>query len=338
VVAIGTDGSESLGACSQLVEAPVRLELRFSEELVGGGAPGDVDSIESYRLYAPGPDGEFEISSCRDSHSEDPGTDDVEITLLAARWNAKTATVELDIESSPLQALDGFRRLIACETLRDFGENPIDGDGDGNPGDAAVRGFRIDAGNLVRNGHFDCDLDGWSALAPTPQDWTLGADAAGSSLSASSRIDNSAAWPSVGVGVCVPTLGSSQFELRLRHRLSPVKTGSGDELGSDPILEAAVDVVCTPYPSVSCTGEALGGEDFRPMFRSERPAATAWTSVVRTIETPKDGTGSLLCTVSATGEYAPFVLEVDDVRLRALDGDATTWPTRGSEGRPASTD
>jgi hypothetical protein len=339
VVATGKAASESLGACSQLAESPVRLELRFSEELIGGGVAGDVDSIESYRLYAPGPDGDFEISACGAAASDTPATDDVEIPLLAARWDPKSATVELDVEASGLGALDGIRRLIACESLRDFGENGIDGDGDGNSGDAAIRSFRVDRGNLVRNGHFDCDLDGWSALAPTPEDWTLGADASGSSASASSRIDNSAAWPAVGLGVCVPIPGGSRFDLHLRHRLSSIKTDS-DDLAAAPIVTAEVDVACTPYPSASCTGNAptMIRDGARSELASAIPEPAGWTSAALTLELPNDTVGSLLCTVSAAGEYEPFVLEVDDVRLRVADPGAGTRPAEGSPLRPVAFD
>jgi hypothetical protein len=337
VVAIGSTTRESLTSCSQLFETPGRLALRFSEELVGGGGPGDVDSVESYRLYAPGPDGDFEISDCGTAESAVPESDDIEIPLVAARWNAESSIVELEVKSSTTQALTGVRRLIACESLRDSAENPIDGDGDGNPGDAAVRSFRIDAGNLVRNGHFDCNLDGWSALAPTPEDWTLGADASGSASSASSRIDNSAGWPTVGLGVCVPTLGASQFELRLRHRLSPVKVGSVHDLGAAPIVDAMVEVTCTPYPTVSCTGAALVGEGDRSLRPETTPTTSAWTSFVQGLETPED-TGSLLCTVSAAGEYVPFAFEVDEVRLQAFVRDATQLPGTGIDGRQVSRD
>jgi hypothetical protein len=337
VVAIGKTTRESLASCSQLFESPGRLALRFSEELVGGGHPGDVDSVDSYRIYAPGPNGDFEISDCGTAESAIPGSDDVEIPLLAAAWNAESATVELTVKSSMLHAVGGVRRLIACESLRDSGENAIDGDGDGNPGGAAVRSFRIDAGNLVRNGHFDCNLDGWSALAPTPEDWTLGADASGSAYSASSRIDNSAAWPTVGLGVCVPTPGGSQLELRLRHRLSPLKGGSVDELGAATNVDAEVEVACTPYPSVGCAGAALVGEDDPALRYGAIPTTSAWTSVVRSIEAPKD-TASLLCTVSATGEYVPFAFEVDEVRLRALVPDALQQQGTGIDGRQVALD
>jgi hypothetical protein len=339
VVATGGTGSESLGACSQLVEAPVRLQMRFSEEMIGGGAAGDVDSVESYRLYAPGPDGDFEISACGIGASDFPGSDDVEIPLLAARWNPESATVEIDVAGLGVGALDGLRRLIACESLRDFGDNTIDGDGDGNPGDAAIRPFRVDRGNLVRNGHFDCDLDGWSALAPKPEDWTLGADASGSSASASSRIDNSAAWPAVGLGTCVPIPGGSRFDLRLRHRLSSIKTGS-DELAAAPIVTAEVDVACTPYSTANCTGEAVTAirDSAGSEMASAIPEPAGWTAVALTLELPNDTVGSLLCTVSAAGEYEPFVLEVDDVRLRAGDPGAGPSLAGAGPGRPVAID
>jgi hypothetical protein len=338
VVVATAKSTESLGACSQLAAAPNRLELRFSEPLRSGGLQGDVDSTESYRLYAPGPDGDFEISACGEDESQDRPIDDVEIPLFAAHWNAESATVELDVAGSPLRAVDGVRRLIACESLRDFGENAIDGDGDGNPGDAAVRAFRIDTGNLVRNGHFDCNLDGWSALAPTPEDWTLGADASGSAVSASSRIDNSAAWPTVGIGICVPTLGGSRFDLRLRHRLSPIEVGSGDALGTESIVGAEVTVACTPYSSVSCTGEAMSADGPGAGIQIAIPTTADWTPVVRTVELPDDGVGSLLCTVSASAESTPFVLEVDEVGLHAMDSSVRRSPDVGVEGRSVSID
>jgi hypothetical protein len=93
-----------------------------------------------------------------------------------------------------------------------------------------------------------------------------------------------------------------------------------------PVVEATVDVACTPYPTLSCTGQALGGDGVRPAAFRALPPVLAWATVVGGVGAP-DGTESLLCTVSATGEYTPFVLEVDDVELRAVDGSATERPS-----------
>lgn len=336
VVAVGATGQESLGQCSQLIEAPLRLRARFSEPLAAGGEPGDVDSPRSYRLYGPGANGRFEISDCGEIAAEIE-SDDVEIALGEAIWDESTATVDLEVRSTIDRQLAGSHRLIACESLRDLGDNGLDGDADGNPGDAAVRGFRIDAGNLVRNGHFDCALDGWSALAPAPEDWTLGPDASGSPISLASRIDNAAAWPSVGVGTCVATEGATLLELALRHRLSPVKPEEAEASGVEPLVDASVTVSCTPYPSVDCSDALDRGDGARPLVRRTTPTGTEWVSFFGKAEMPA-GYGSLLCTVSAAGEYTPFALEVDEVRLRAVEWGPTGLEAGEIGGGSASAD
>jgi hypothetical protein len=100
----------------------------------------------------------------------------------------------------------------------------------------------------------------------------------------------------------------------------------------------AVAVACTPYPSVTCTGEAVSAEGARAEIHVATPTTTDWTSVVRVVELPNDVGGSLLCPVSASGENAPSVLEVDEVGLRAADPSAVERPDVGVEGRSLSID
>jgi len=313
VVASGDLSSTPLGACSQLIETPARLSVRFDEPI----RARDFDPRSGFQLYRPGADGDFEVASCSDAGRALPVTDDIEIEILGAEWNEEATAVELTLRQVKAIDVPGLYRLLVCSSLADRGDNPLDGDGDGNGGDDAIVGYRVDRGNLVRNGHFDCDLDGWTAVAPSPEDWTLGDDASGSSISHSARIDNSAAWPSVGAGQCVATGGASLMALELRHRLSPVVPDKIEDVGSGPV-EASVDVACNFYATTSCTEAVAEATDLASQAGKTAPTGTSWTTYGVKLPVP-EGAQSVLCTVAAGGDYVPFVLELDQVRMLALE-------------------
>lgn len=321
IVALGDRSNTPLGACSQLVETPVRLNVRFDEPMVA--AEGDVR--DGFRLYRPGADGDFELESCGDGGFALPVTDDIEVQILGVQWNEEATAVELSLRQDRAIDVPGPYRLLVCGSLSDRGDNPLDGDGDGTGGDDAIVGYRVDAGNLVRNGHFDCGLDGWTAVAPSPEDWTLGEDASGSSISRSARIDNSAAWPSVGAGQCVETGGASQMSLELRHRLSPVVPDKGEEIVSGGLVEASVDVACSFYAATSCTEALAGATGMASQSGRTAPTGSSWSTYGVKLQVPW-GAQSVLCTVAATGELLPFVLEIDQVRMLAVEWSPTAGP------------
>lgn len=333
IVALGDRSNTILGACSQLVETPVRLTVRFDEPMV----VADVDVRDDFRLYRPGADGDFEFDSCADAGFALPVTDDIEVQILGAEWNEEATAVELSLRQTRAIDVPGPYRLLVCGSLSDRGDNPLDGDGDGTGGDDAIVGYRVDAGNLVRNGHFDCDLAGWTAVAPTLEDWTLGTDASGSSISRSARIDNSAAWPSVGAGQCVETGGASLMSLELRHRISPVVPDKGGEIVSGELVETSVDVACSFYAATSCTDALAGATGVELPSGRTAPTGSSWSTYGVKLAVP-EGAQSVLCTVAATGELLPFVLEIDQVRMLAVEWGPTAGPVDEIGGGAASFD
>jgi hypothetical protein len=139
-----------LRACTQLAQAPRRLELTFSEPMQTDVVSWFVDAASSYRLVRPGANGTFEEPTCSVEREGGLPSDDIDEKILGVDWDEDSLTAQLELAPGAEAAgSSGHYRLIACDSLTDLAGNPIDGDGDGQGGDAAVVDFRVDEGNLI---------------------------------------------------------------------------------------------------------------------------------------------------------------------------------------------
>ena len=169
----------------------VQLDVEFGEELfdpVGDTDPNDVTNPANYRLVEAGKNGVFATSVCGAVLG-----DDVAVTIDSATYNSGTSVVALGIHGGTPLA-DGLFRLFVCGTgVEDLDGNPLDGDGDGTPGDDFIRHFRVRLANPIDRPHFDfaSDLDAWTQTVGGPLDIVHDAlDADGFALSGSVRLQN----------------------------------------------------------------------------------------------------------------------------------------------------
>ncbi len=194
VVLVDSDADTGDGLLEEMETALVEiveLDVEFGEELfdpVGDTDPNDVTNPANYRLVEAGRNGVFATSVCGAVLG-----DDVAVTIDSATYDSGTSVVALGIHGGTALA-DGLFRLFVCGTgVEDLDGNPLDGDGDGTPGDDFIRHFRVRLANPIDRPHFDfaSDLDAWTLTVGAPLDIVHDAlDGDGFALSGSVRLQN----------------------------------------------------------------------------------------------------------------------------------------------------
>jgi hypothetical protein len=186
----------------------------------GSVDPDDVTNPANYRLIAPGVNADLETASCASLSG-----DDVELSVTGVSHDPTTNTVVLDVSGS----LPPSRyRLLECgtTTLEDLVGEALDGDGDGDGGDDFLTDLRVDTGNLIVNGHLDCDLAGWSTQPATAGAVTWDAvDADGSNQSGAVHMVQLSVDTSFSVAQCVPVSGDGGGILSSWFRISDDSIG-----------------------------------------------------------------------------------------------------------------
>jgi hypothetical protein len=299
-----------LRACTQLVSEPNRLEVTFSEAMSVGSISHLADSVDSYRVVRPGPDGVYQESSCAAAPEEGLPSNDLFVKILDVLWNDEEQTAELVLQPSDATTdSSGHWRLVACGGLADLAGNPLDGDEDGQGGDDAIIDFRVDEGNVLDNGHFDCGVDFWSAVGAEPEGFVLGKDSEGDSMSASALLESAGSSTTVGAGQCAvgPTPGI--YELSALYRLA----STADRSDLAPVVGAWVGLACTVFDSSTCDGmtELVGGGTSASI---PAPTDGEWNELTARLLVPESA-GSVLCTIAAGGEDKVVSFEFDRVRL-----------------------
>ena len=127
------------------------LTVVFGEAMHTGGGSRAADNAANYLLVAPGPNFTFDTSNCSGLVADDVGVAFSGVDYQPNTPAAPQATTILRL-SAPL--IDNHLRLLVCGSLEDAAGNALGG------GDFSLD-FRVDARNLFRNGHFDCDIEGW---------------------------------------------------------------------------------------------------------------------------------------------------------------------------------
>ncbi len=246
VDSVAGTGDGELTECETANVEVSQLLVTFSEEMndpPGDTDPGDVTNPASYLLVKPGPDFQFATTGCTGVAG-----DDVAVTITSVTYDSGTDTATLHLAGD---LADAQHRLYACASLTDLAGNPLDGDGSRGPvGTDFVRGFRVDADNLLANGHFDCNLLSWTEIEPTSGEveWD-GDDADTAVTSGSTEVVNLMPGldTSFGLSQCVPVPGSTKLDLSSRVRLT---AGAGVSLS---FVRS-----CQFFSSAACTG-SLGG-------------------------------------------------------------------------------
>lgn len=222
---VGDTGDGELIACETANVEISQLLVTFDEAMsdpAGNNAPGDVTNPANYQLVVPGPDETFQTTQCASLLG-----DDQLVPVSSLTYDGGTTTATLDFGSN-LAA--GLYRVLACGLIEDEIGNPLDGDGDGTGGDDFVRSFRIDADNLLANGHFDCDLAGWIPQSTDPGEivWA-GDDYLSSGDSGSAAVINQAASTDFQIAQCADlALAGVPYTLANRYRMSLLAPASVD--------------------------------------------------------------------------------------------------------------
>ncbi|MEM9597822.1 MAG: GEVED domain-containing protein [Acidobacteriota bacterium] len=209
--------------------------VTFDEPMVGIADPAN------YRLVTAGADGVLDTTSCADVN------DDVLVTPVSLEDANPTVTLAF-----PGAVPDGLYRLVVCDSLTDIAGNALDGDADGAEGPSLViERFRIDARNLFMNGHFDCDLDPWTATpAGTPNVVADAADADGAADSGSILaldVDTTG----FGVEQCLAITPSSPWEA------DPYRLTARFEIEQSP-ASALLALTCDLFADPACAGTPVG--------------------------------------------------------------------------------
>ena len=245
-VVLWVDSSPSIGgidSCAQL-DAPVdQLAVEFEDVFSGVVDP---DHLASYMVVAAGADHDLSTFECGPVFGDDVEIPISQITVTGVSTNP-TATLEL---SSTLN--NGIALLLVCDSIRDVAGNPLDGDGDGEPGGDFGLRFRVDVGNEFANAHLDDCADAPIGLAPWQDEsgapnsvgTTLAQDLHDSSLSGSIEIDGVDGLP-IKVGQCVPTSGGQLRWVTAWARID-----------ASTVTDVAVDLVCEFSAQPDCTGFA----------------------------------------------------------------------------------
>jgi uncharacterized repeat protein (TIGR01451 family) len=287
--------------CDTALVAASALAIEFSEVMndpPGDTDPSDVTHPDNYRLFAAGPDGAFSTALCGP-----PAGDDVAIPATAVSYVASPslATVDFGVALSA-----GPYRLLVCPALEDVAGNPLDGDTTPGGGDEHELGFRLDPGNFLDNGHFDCDLRAWQAVpagtGDIEQDPNVDLDDA--PVSGSVRIDPLIAPPqgpsTFSVAQCV-AIAPADYELVTRVRIA---AGAGVPV----TIARRVDYFTQP----DCAGAAGSFEVAQPRFDS----GNAWLEIVDAVRAPA-GSASARWTVEArTTTGALFTAHLDQLYVR----------------------
>ncbi len=309
----------SLSGCGPTLRTAVPgISVVYSEAMVVADGdplePGDADNPASYRVFATGPDGDFANLMCS---SPQPG--DVAVAIDSVDYKdgtptASQATAVLVLDGG-LPLPSGLYRLMVCSDSgpRDLAGNPFDADPLTVGLDDLVVDFRVDNGNLLANGHFDCD-DGVSDLVPwqtvppaAPEVTRASDDADGSPLSGSVRIYQNG-LTSFGLEQCVE-LGALLPSYRLSGVARVVAAG----------VTLALEAGCEGFPVAACGGISLGAATGSLPLTDSAGAWPPW-QLDQMVLPPGSVSARCSAVVVPTVAKSGFAVNLDHIRLGTSNG------------------
>ncbi len=293
---------DEITACEQVTFPLQQLVVTFDEPVrdpAGDTDPDDVTNPANYRVVLPGNNLEFETDSCGGTTG-----DDTTVAVTAVTYQAGSSTATLDLAAA---LASSQVRLLVCgsTSIRDLAGNPLDGDGDGTGGDDFARLFRVDAGNLFVNGHFDCDLGSWTTTTSAGAAVTHAAtDVDASPQSGSARATVAAATATAeqaALGQCVPIVPGERYDLSGRVRIAAA-----------PFVFVDVTRACEFFGSPACAGAPIGNAG---QGGPVADTAGTWASFSQSLPAPA-GAASAVCGFSlATPNGSVFDANLDRLRL-----------------------
>jgi hypothetical protein len=228
-------GDGEITDCEQVAVTLNDLLVIFDEAMAVSPDPGAADDPSNFLLVEAGADGAYQTTACGV-----PAGDDQEAVPADVTYDADTPAPPQSTSTLQFGSLaDGLYRLIACSTLTDEAGNPLDGG-------AFSRDFRIEAGNLFVNGHFDCDDAGWQT-SPVAVSWDGTVDQNGSADSGSELVDSGGVALAT-ITQCVELAGSS----------TPFQLDASTSLSAAPGVQVGISRFCDFYAGAACGGALLG--------------------------------------------------------------------------------
>ncbi len=220
---VDTDAGTGDGLLEEMETANVAvvgIDVGLTEEVfdpAGDTDPNDVTNPASYRLVEAGLDGLFATAACGSALG-----DDQSVAIDSVAYDSGTSVATLAIHGgTPLS--DGLFRLFVCGGgIVDLDGNPLDGNGDGTPGDDFIRHFRVRTANLIDRPHFDfaSDLDAWTLTTGGILDIVRDSlDADGFALSGSARLQNVSGATTLRLLQCMPLPSSDSYVLSGEGRI-----------------------------------------------------------------------------------------------------------------------
>jgi hypothetical protein len=227
-------GDGEVTDCEQVVVQLADLLVVFDEAMAVSPAAGAADDAANFLLVEAGADGDYQTTACGV-----PGGDDQAVTPAGVTYAADMPAPPESTSTLDFGALgDGLYRIIACSTLTDEAGNALDGG-------AFVRDFRLEAGNLFANGHFDCNDDGWQT-SPAEVSWDGTVDQDNSVVSGSEQVDSG--------GVAMATLTQC---VELASATNPIELTASTALSAAGGVQVGVARFCEFYSAAACGGTLL---------------------------------------------------------------------------------
>ena len=235
----GTADGE-LSSCETTTRAPSALAVVFSETLQTGTGPEAADDPDNYRIFATGPNRTFDTGSCGPAELDDVAVSVAGVEYAPNDPEAPSSRALLGLDGA---LPDGLYRVVVCGTLEDLGGRPLAGGAD------ALLDFRVDAGNLLVNGNFDCDLSGWESDPSLRSPLHDPLDREGSPESGSARFSSPTGGEELAFGVCSSEAVAGSGGIRFGANL---RVDAASALGVSWLQ------TCTFYDGPDCGGADLG--------------------------------------------------------------------------------
>ncbi|MCP4658216.1 MAG: DUF11 domain-containing protein [bacterium] len=283
------DGVLDEGEATEL--AVTQLLIEFSESMT-------VTNPSNYALIEAGANASFDTSPCGTIAGDDQA---VVISQVADFPGAQGVALSF---ATAFSLPAGRYRLSACPTLTDLNGNPLDGDGNGQGGDAFSRSFRIGRTNSLANPNFDTDLSGWTAASPVPGEIQWGvADADDAPSSGSAEVMTSwGASQTFQLAQCVVAPGKELYRASAKGRIA---SGEGGAPTLVVKVESYAGAICEGSPLAIATSSAIAGDTTDAWIEIAVPAMAAL------------GSGSLRVVIEVLGGSADsFTVDLDHAMLR----------------------
>ncbi|MEM1206411.1 MAG: hypothetical protein AAGN66_24475 [Acidobacteriota bacterium] len=274
---VGDTGDGEVTHCEEVRIGVSQLLVSFTETMfdpAGDADPADVTRPANYQLVAAGADRDLATTECGAAAGDDELT-----PITAVSYDPDLSTATLDFGKT---LPDGPYRLLVCDTVADAAGNRLDGDGDGQPGGAFPRYFRIETTNLFSGGHFDCGLEAWSETAATDTEIKFSFIDLDSAQISGSGLFFKEVSTALSVGQCAATSGRGSYTMTGSLRL--------EDVGADVTMRR----VCEYFDGTDCGGVSLATESAVETFTAPN---SSWAAMPPWSSPAPAGTLSALCSL-----------------------------------------